>query len=69
MGLNFLCFRVQVLYLKECHPREFIVTLHRVSEVVLQRPELSVQVVVNWNGTEKVKYDSTLKIVTSKSVI
>lgn len=38
-------------YLNECHPREFIVTLHWISEVVLQRPELSVQVVVDWNGT------------------
>ena len=40
-------------YLKECHPGEFIVTLHRVSEVVLQGPELSVQVVVNRNGAER----------------
>lgn len=50
---NVLCFRAQVNYLKECHPREFIITLHGVSEVVLQRPELSVQVVVDWDGTER----------------
>ena len=48
----FLCLSAQAHYLKECHPREFLVTLHRVSEVVLQRPELSVQVVVDWDGTE-----------------
>lgn len=43
-----ICSKVH--YLKECHPWEFIVTLHWISEVVLQCPELSVQVVVDWNG-------------------
>lgn len=39
-------------YLYKCHPGEFIITLHRVSEVVLQSPKLPVQVVVDWNGAE-----------------
>lgn len=43
---------VRLRYLKECHPEEFVKTLQWISEVILQRPELSVQVVVNWNGTE-----------------
>lgn len=44
-------------YLEEGHPGEFIVTLHRVPEVVLQCPELSVQVVVDWNGAENKIFD------------
>lgn len=38
-------------YLHESNPRNFIVTLHGVPEVVLQSPEFSVQVVVDGDGT------------------
>lgn len=40
-------------YLEESHPGEFVVALQWVPEVVLQSPELSVQIVVNWDGTGK----------------
>lgn len=49
-------------YLEECHPGEFIVALHRVPEVVLQCPELPVQVVVDGNGAENrnwIKFEQT----------
>lgn len=42
-----------VPYLEEGHPRDFVVALHRVPEVVLQRPELSIQVVVDGDGAKK----------------
>lgn len=47
---------MKMLYLKKSHPREFVVALHRVPKVVLQSPELSIQIVVNWDGAaENVK--------------
>lgn len=45
----------KIKYLKESHPRELVVALYRVSEIVLQGPEFSVQVVVNRNGATKQK--------------
>lgn len=42
-----------MFYLQESHPREFLVALQGVPKVVLQSPELSVQIVVNWDGTGK----------------
>lgn len=41
---------MKMLYLKKSHPREFVVALHRVPKVVLQSPELSIQIVVNRDG-------------------
>lgn len=38
-------------HLNESDPRDLIVTLHGVPEVVLQSPEFSVQVVVDGDGT------------------
>lgn len=43
---------VQELYLQERHPQKLVIALHRIPEVVLQRPKLSVQVVINGNGAE-----------------
>ena len=50
-------------YLNKSNPRDFIVTLHRVPEVILQSPEFSVQVVVDGDGTRGTKV--TLVFITS----
>lgn len=46
-----------MFYLQESHPREFLVALQGVPKVVLQGPELSVQIVVDWDGTGKKRED------------
>lgn len=43
-------------HLNEGNPGELVVTLHWVPEVILQRPELPVQVVVYWNGTKHTQF-------------
>lgn len=38
-------------YLKKCFPWHLLIALHRISKIILKRPEFSIQVIIYWNGT------------------
>lgn len=49
-------------YLKKRFPWHFLIALHRISKIILKRPEFSIQVIIYWNGTveKKKKKEKTL---------
>lgn len=47
-------------YLKKRFPWHFLIALHRISKIILKRPEFSIQVIIYWNGTVEKKRKNTI---------
>lgn len=56
---------MQMDYLKKSFPWDLLIALHRVSKVILKRPEFSIQVIIYWNGTGKKKKQPTTENLSS----